>query len=97
MEPYGRLKTPSIIARHKADARQLDSLHLCFKQKNPISSLVGKQSCVSLGESDEVLVVGVDVGELDVDQQQHLTHTHTHTKIFKKKNPDKNRDTCDLL
>lgn len=26
----------------------------------------------SLGESDEILVVGVDVGELDVDEQQDL-------------------------
>lgn len=26
----------------------------------------------SLGKSDEVLVVGVHVGQLDVDQQQHL-------------------------
>ncbi len=28
----------------------------------------------SLGETDEVLVVCVDVGELDVDQQHHLKH-----------------------
>lgn len=35
-----------------------------------------------LSEADEVFVVGVDVGELDVYQQQNLRHTETQRASF---------------